>query len=47
MSTGTMTIDSTLREVRPAWVAGFVAVGLTLALIVMGLVGSTPLPLTF
>ena len=45
MSTGTLTITPAPREVRPAFVAGSVACGLTLVLIVAGLVGSTPLPI--
>jgi len=43
MSTDTITVDVAAREVRPALAATSVACGLTLALIVAGLVGSTPL----
>jgi prepilin peptidase CpaA len=44
MSTGTMTVAPEACEVRSAFVAWSIAGGLTLALIVAGLVGSTPLP---
>jgi prepilin peptidase CpaA len=44
MSTSTIRIDPAPREVHRALVAGSVACGLTLVLIVAGLVGSTPLP---
>jgi len=44
MSTGTITIDSSMPEVRPAWVAWTISVGLGLFLIFAGLTSSTPLP---
>jgi len=43
MSTGTITIGTAARELRPALAAASVAFGLTLVLIAAGLVGSTPL----
>jgi prepilin peptidase CpaA len=44
VSTDTITIAAAAREVRPAFTAAAVAFGLTLLLIVAGLVGSMPLP---
>jgi prepilin peptidase CpaA len=44
MSTGTITISSSIPEVRPALVAWTISAGLGLFLIVAGLMSSTPLP---
>ena len=44
MSTGTITISSSMPEVRPALVAWSIAFGLGLFLIVAGFMSSTPLP---
>ncbi len=44
MSTSTITINSSMPEVRPAFVAWNIALGLGLFLIAAGLMSSTPLP---
>ena len=44
MSTGTITINSSIPEVRPALVAWSISAGLGLLLIFAGLMSSTPLP---
>ena len=44
MSTGAITISSSMPEVRPAWVAWTTSAGLGLFLIFAGLMISTPLP---
>ena len=44
MSAGTITISSSMAEVRPAWVAWTISAGLGLFLIFAGLMSSTPLP---